>query len=340
MKKVIALTLACIMALTLCSCGSTGDSSSGNNVSTKHLTLDITQSDNSTMHQGALKFAELVEEYTDGRYAVDVYTNAALGSGSQLTSTEMTQKGTIDMVLTSTAILSNMDGNFYAFDMPWLVEDLDWVDENLVAGSKLFDLASEKAEGIGFKLLAFAELGYREFTNSKRTIETPADMAGLKVRSPGAIGLAAYTLLGCNATSIDFGELYTAMQQGAVDGEDNPIDGIIVPNRFYEVQHYITIWNFQYCGLPLAMNLDLWNSIDSADQEAIMKAATEGFAYQKQLTRDSYATSVQTMIDYGCEVTELTAEQKAAFKAAVEPMYAEYFAQIDDAILAEFGVSK
>mgnify|MGYP002555260567 CR=1 FL=1 len=150
-----------------------------------------------------------MEEYTDGRYAVDVYTNAALGSGSQLTSTEMTQKGTIDMVLTSTAILSNMDGNFYAFDMPWLVEDLDWVDENLVAGSKLFDLASEKAEGIGFKLLAFAELGYREFTNSKRTIETPADMAGLKVRSPGAIGLAAYTLLGCNATSIDFGELYT-----------------------------------------------------------------------------------------------------------------------------------
>ena len=71
-----------------------------------------------------------------------------------------------------------------------------------------------------------------------------------------------------------------------------------------------------------------------------MKAATEGFAYQKQLTRDSYATSVQTMIDYGCEVTELTAEQKAAFKAAVDPMYAEYFAQIDDAILAEFGVSK
>ena len=80
MKKVIALTLACIMALTLCSCGSTGDSSSGNNVSTKHLTLDITQSDNSTMHQGALKFAELVEEYTDGRYAVDVYTNAALAA--------------------------------------------------------------------------------------------------------------------------------------------------------------------------------------------------------------------------------------------------------------------
>ena len=87
-----------------------------------------------------------MEEYTDGRYAVDVYTNAALGSGSQLTSTEMTQKGTIDMVLTSTAILSNMDGNFYAFDMPWLVEDLDWVDENLVAGSKL--LPAKRLRGL------------------------------------------------------------------------------------------------------------------------------------------------------------------------------------------------
>ena len=348
MRKLLSIVLAGVMSLSLIACGSSSESKSADNtetdkstsVSTKHLTLDITQSDNSTMHQGALKFAELVEQYTEGRYAVDVYTNAALGSGSQLTSTEMTQKGTIDMVLTSTAILGNMDSNFYIFDMPWLIKDLDWVDEHLVAGTNLFNLASAKAEGIGFKLLAFAELGYREFTNNKHTVEEPEDMKGLKVRSPGAIGLAAYELLGCNPTSIDFGELYTAMQQGAVDGEDNPIDGIIVPNKFYEVQKYITVWNFQYCGLPLAMNLDLWNSIPAEDQEAIMKAATEGFAYQKQLTRESYDTSVQTMIDYGCEVTVLTQEQKDAFKAAVEPMYAEYFAQIDDDLLAEFGVSK
>ena len=265
-----------------------------------------------------------MEEYTDGRYAVDVYTNAALGSGSQLTSTEMTQKGTIDMVLTSTAILSNMDGNFYAFDMPWLVEDLDWVDENLVAGSKLFDLASEKAEGIGFKLLAFAELGYREFTNSKRTIETPADMAGLKVRSPGAIGLAAYTLLGCNATSIDFGELYTAMQQGAVDGEDNPIDGIIVPNRFYEVQHYITIWNFQYCGLPLAMNLDLWNMLTEDEQATLMKAFDEATVYQRQLAQETEENQLKQVLDEGADIVVTYIDDLQPFKDAVAGVYDKY----------------
>lgn len=338
MRSILALILMLTMVFVLAACGSAPAAPAEAGapaaeadapVETVTLNMDLLQAEGSPIHDGALRFAELVKEYTGGRYEIAVFSNCQLGNGNQLTSTEMAEKGTLDIVVTSFNHFSSSNPSFQVLTLPFLIEGNEFVDTKLVYGADVYSKLDEMTQALNLKVLGITELGWRDISNSKHTISSPADMEGLKFRAADAITIASMTAMGANPTNIDFGELFTALQQGAADGQENPVAGIFVPNRFYEVQKYLTIWEWVYTGLPICMNLDLWNSLSADDQAAIQQAATEACEYQKGVSRDFYGDAIQICKDNGVEITELTPEQKAAFKVCVEPLYAEYLAKAD-----------
>lgn len=333
--KIFTLYLLILLAfgLFLTGCGQSGDKSETkgkeSSVKTTTLNLDLLQTEGSPVYEGAAKFAELVKKYTEGRYEIKLFANAALGNGNQLTSTEMVQKGNLDMVITSFNWMVKSEPSLQLLNLPWLINGNDFIDKNMVYGTKLYSKLDKMLEKLNLKMLSIYELGWRELSNSVRPVSSPSDMKGLKLRAIDATTIESFTAMGANPTNISFGELYTALQQGAAEGQENPIASIFIPNRFYEVQKYLTIWDSGYTPLPLVINTGVWKSIDPADQEAIQKAATEAIDYQKKLIRNLNEQGIQTAKDKGVQITVLNEEQKAEFKKVVEPLYAKYFEKAD-----------
>ncbi|MCL1829004.1 MAG: TRAP transporter substrate-binding protein, partial [Oscillospiraceae bacterium] len=297
------------------------------------------QTEGSPVYLGAVKFGELVKEYTDGRYEIAVFPNCALGNGIQATSTEMVQKGTLDMVATSFNLFIASEPSFAVLNLPWLLAGDDFVDTNMVYGAAIYGKLDEMMQNNNIKVLCIYELGWRALSNNVRAVSSPADMQGLKIRVIDSILIDMMNALGASPTNIDFGELYSALQLGACNGQDNPVAGIFVPNRFFEVQNHLTIWESGYTGLPLSMNLDLWNSLSDADKNAFQKAASEAVVYQKDINRSAHSDAIKVCEDNGVEVTHISESQKAAFKAAVEPIYDKYYADADPGFIELFNAA-
>ena len=329
MKKILSLIL--VVALTL-SVGLTGCSSkseqpagdkpaesTGEKVTLKFGT---TTADTSTWTLGAKKFAEIVGEKTDGRIEVKVYPNEQLSGGSQTKGIEMLMSGSTDLTFHSNIIYSVMDERFGVISMPFLISDTAKADELLQgeAGAALNEILLEKnIVGLGY-----GENGFRQLTNSKKSIESPADMSGMKIRIPGIkMFISLYKALGADPITMNFGEVFTALQQGTIDGQENPTD-VISSSKINEVQEYMTVWDYSYDSIILGMNKDKFESFSAEDQQILRDAAKEACEYQRQINREAAAKQTQQFIDGGMTVNTLTPEQKEAFKEAVQPVYTEY----------------
>ena len=181
--------------------------------------------------------------------------------------------------------------------------------------------AQEMLKGVskvGLKHMAMWENGFRNYTNNDHAIETPADCKGQKIRTmENPIHLKAWKSIGANPTPMAFSELFTAMQQGTVDGEENPI-GIIYSNRFYEVQKYISLTQHVYTPYVVFMNPDKYDSLTDEQQEIIDKAMKEASAYQLEVSAKDEEEGLKEMEKYGCEVNTLTDDQKKEFQKLIE----------------------
>ena len=298
------------------------------------LTMTFALSETSPHYEAGLKFAELVEEYTDGAYTVSVYPNSSLAGGNQLSAIEMVQKGIISCGWLSPYVQCAIEPNLNAFGIPYLWKDYETIDAALQPGTEVFEKMNEILARTGYIAVAYAENGWRQLTNNVREIRTPEDMKGIKFRVLGSNMLFDYfTAMGANPMDMNFSELFTGLQQGAVDGQENPIPTAIVPNKYYEVQDYCTLWNYCYEPHPLMFNLDLWNSFDEATQDAISRAAVEACDYQRELSRISIEEGIATMEDAGMTVTRLTEEEIDAFRSYAEPILEKYSSQFDQDLL-------
>ena len=160
-------------------------------------------------------------------------------------------------------------------------------------------------EPTGVKVLSFWESGFRHFTNNIRPIVEPADMADIKFRSAQSeIRVKMFEVLGATATIINFNELYTAMQQGTVDGQENPLS-IITANGFYDVQKYLSLSGHFYSTALFIVNPEFWDSLPAEYQEIIQAAADAGRDYDRQLSSEAEEEMIQTCIDNGMEVNEI-----------------------------------
>lgn len=344
MKKVLAFVLSLMMMLTLVACGNTpasnnntngDDASGGSNSPEDASTNDSTVDDGDAFtydfkvttplgesHTSVKYWTELFEELserTDGRLTGKVYPNSTLAGGNMTTATDMVQKGTIDILVCGAGML---DGYVPEMDLPAMAF---LFDNNEAADGTLNDdyvlgYYRDKLSPNGFYLLGWMENAWAEITNSKRELTTDNFLNGLTMRVAGNQVLsAAYESAGATTVNIDLSELYTALQQGVCDGEENGLAGAITANNLYEVQKYILYCQYSYGAFSCCINQKLWESIPESDQQIIMDVFNEYAPQQIEANRNAMETSLQTCIDYGCEIHYITDEERAAWKEIMGP---------------------
>jgi tripartite ATP-independent transporter DctP family solute receptor len=264
---------------------------------------------------GAEYFARLVKEATNGAVIVKVYGGGQLGKGEREL-LEGLQLGTIDMAATSTGPISNFSEDMGVVDLPFLFTSNEHVDRVLdgPVGRTLLD-GLEKAK---IKGLAFFENGFRNFTNSNRPLLKPADFKGLKFRTmENPVHLASVRQLGAQAVPMSWGETYTSLQTGVIDGQENPI-AVIYAFKLSEVQKYLSLTGHFYSPAPLTMRLKKFKKLKPDFQEIFQDAALKAAVYARKLIRDNEAKQLEELKKQGMEVSEV---DKAIFIKAMSPVY-------------------
>ena len=261
------------------------------------------------------KFIELVGEYSGGTITCVDFPDNQLGNDEQRW--EMTQTGECDISIGSTSSVASSYNDFYIFDTPYLFLSRD----------EAFDVgfASEAGQAIiggveelGLKGLALRENGFRNVTTNNKEVNSLADLKGLKLRTmDNAIHLAAWKAMGANPTPMAFSEVFTALQQGTVDGQENPY-GIIVGNKFEEVEKFAVETRHSFTPYYVVMNLDRWNDLTPEQQEAVTKAMAEATQFEKEQSAKYEEEDVGTIEAAGCKVIKLSDDALAEFKAAAD----------------------
>ncbi|MCF3936692.1 DctP family TRAP transporter solute-binding subunit [Acuticoccus sp. M5D2P5] len=306
----------------------------GGSASAETLRLTHNTSDTTTWQKGAQRFAELVDEGTGGDTTIRIFPNAQLTGGDQMKQSEMVGRGALDFVLTSAINVTPLVPEMAVFSLPYLYANYDEVDATTqgAPGEKMAEILGEH----GIKVLAWGENGFREVTNSKHPIKTPDDLKGLKMRVAGPMYIDVMNALGANPQQMQWAETFSALQQGVVDGQENPIGAVIIPQRVYEVQKYITPWHYSYDPLFLGVSQKLWDSWDADKQAAVQKAATEAMAYQIEVSREDTASGLDYLKEQGMEVYEPTEDDIAAFRAATKPAFDTWATKVGPDLVATF----
>lgn len=298
------------------------------------LRLSHNVGDTTTWQKGAEKFGELLSEQTAGAYDVRVFPNAQLSGGDQMKQAEMVGRGALDLVVTSAINVTPLVPEMAVFSLPYMYENYDQVDAT-TQGEAVKPLEAILADK-GIKVLAWGENGFRELTNNTKTVKSPADMKGMNVRVAGPMYIDVMNALGANPQQMQWSETLTALQQGVVDGQENPIGAVIIPQQVYEMQKYLTTWHYSYDPLFLGISMKKWDSLDADMQAKFQQAATEAMAYQREISRQGTAEGVEFLKEKGMDVYEPTPEELAAFREATKPAFDTWAAKVGPDLVKSF----
>jgi len=273
--------------------------------------------------EGGQKFADLVAQKSSGKMQVKLFPGGVLGGDVQVLSA--VQGGTIDMFSMNSGILQGQVKEFAIVDFPFLFNDAKEADAVLDGpiGKALADKLPEK----GLIHLAYFDLGFRNLTNSKRAIKTADDIGGLKVRviqSP--IYIDTFNALGANAVPMPFPEVYTALEQKTIDGQENPFT-VIEANKFQEVQKYLAGTRHIYNPQTMAISKKTWDRLNKDEQDILLAAAKEAQAYQRKTSRDAQDVALANL-KKTMEYTELPPAEVAKIRTKLKPVIDKYSANV------------
>ncbi|WP_083660561.1 DctP family TRAP transporter solute-binding subunit [Acuticoccus yangtzensis] len=267
------------------------------------------------------QFAEEVAEKTGGRIAVRLSGGGALGGDREVI--EGLQLGTVDMTVSSTSIVANFVPELRVFDIPFLFRDFDHAEA--VLNGDMGEEILESMPSKGLVGLAFGGMGFRELTNSVKPVETVADVDGLKIRTQqNEMHIKVWDALGVLPTPMAIPEVYTALQQGVVDGQENPI-GAIVNNRFGEVQKYVSLTDHAFTPLVVLISPMAWGSLSDEDQAIISEAAHNAMTRNREEVEKAIATGLDTLRGQGMTVIETV--DKQSFQDALGPVFEDFAAE-------------
>ncbi len=302
MKKLLAIAVLATMIL--------GSASSF--AGEKNVTLKLSNVTSQSAIDAGVVFKKVAEEASKGSLTINLFDKNQLGDDRVVI--EGTVFGDIDIAVSSTSPMATMFPDFYVFDAPYLFLTTEAAYAGLdgEAGKKILADMSGK----GLKGLALWENGFRNFTNNKVAVKVPADVKGMKIRTmENEVHLAAWKAFGANPTPMAFTELFTALQQGTVDGEENPL-GIIDSNKFQEVQKYLSMTQHVYTPYIICMNLDKYNSLSDLQKAAIEKATVESTKFQRARSQE-LEKGIKGNFSRTGVVTELTPAEKEAWQKIV-----------------------
>ncbi|NQT87242.1 TRAP transporter substrate-binding protein DctP [bacterium] len=291
----------------------------------RRIRLSLILGENSDWYRGAVKWKELVEARTQGRYRVEVVTNAKRSAKSQSQELQDVQQGRLEASLESTILLSTVDRRWEAFSAPWLFASHDVAAKvcDGPAGQGMLDLLTEH-NLVG---LAYGANGFRQITNNAKPIRTPADLKGLKIRIPQGLPPELLQHFGASAHHMNFGDLIVALRTGEMHGQENPLS-VIDAAGLRSVQNHLTLWNYVYDPIVLCVNKDFWATVSEEDRETLTACAREAMAHERQLVAKA-DEDLPAKLSSGAramKIARLTPEELQAFKASAAGLRA-YFAK-------------
>lgn len=267
---------------------------------------------------GSTVFCDEVEKGTQGRFKCQHFANSALGGERE--QIEAIQLGTQDLVNTSTGPVGNFVPEVKIVDIPFLFRDYDHA-RKVMDGPIGQDILT-KFPSKGIIALAWTENGFRHMTNSKRDIVKPTDAAGLKMRTmENKVHMDGYRTFGILPTPMAFPELFGALQQGTVDGQENPIP-VILASKFSQVQKHLSLTGHVYSPALLLLSPKVWNKLSDADKKVFVDAAKKAAVAQRKKVNDDENNGIAQLEKDGMKVTKVV--DGAAFREALKPAYAGY----------------
>jgi tripartite ATP-independent transporter DctP family solute receptor len=279
---------------------------------------------------GAQKFADLVSQKSGGRISVKLFANGTLGGDLQTVSA--LQGGVVDFTALSSGILSGQVKEFVVFDLPFMFNNGREADA-IVDGPIGKRLGAKLADK-GLVALGYWELGFRNLTNSRHPVAKLEDFKGLKIRvvqSPIYIDL--FDTLGANAVPMPFPEVYTALEQKAIDGQENPLKSIEL-SKFYEVQPYLSITRHIYSPLSILIGKKTWDKLSADEQKIIQQAATESQDYQRKVARGEDEKSLE-VLKKSMKVVEVEPAELAKIRERVKPVVDKYAKEAGEPLMKE-----
>lgn len=282
---------------------------------------------------GARRFAELVAQRTGDKVKIDVHPATQLGNERDMI--EGLQLGTVDFVVTSTGPVGGFVPKMFVVDLPFLFRDREHAYKVLDGpiGEGLLDAFSVKQ----IKGLAFWENGFRQITNNVRPIDKPEDLKGIKIRTmENKIHLAAFRAFGASPTPMAWSEVYTALQQGTIDGQENPI-AVVYTSKLSEVQKYLALTGHFYSPALLLMSIKAYNSLPEDTRKIILDTALECATFERNLLRDDEAKQLEELKAKGMQVTT---PNKQPFRDAAAPVFKEFETQFGKGMIDQIIATK
>jgi tripartite ATP-independent transporter DctP family solute receptor len=317
-RAVLGAALAAATA-PLTACGSSAAAESEFTLVAAHAT-----STDHFMHRSFVKFQKEVEKRSNGRIDVKIFPNSVFGGDRELT--EAMQLDTLHLCAPSSSPLAAFSPDMNVWDIPYLFTDRERAYRVLDGpfGQRLLDQLSD----VRIKGLGYWENGYRNLTHNKDELRSPDDMAGIKLRTlENQAQIRAWNATGASATPMAFTEVYTGLQQGTIDAQENPL-ALIVAQRFYEVQKELVISEHVYTPSPLIMSQRFYDRLPSDLQQVIDDAAKASVEYCREQSVIDEKKSLETIEEAGTSVTSLDDDERAEFQDVMRPVAEQYVQSI------------
>ena len=333
MKKAITSILALSMVLGLAACGSSGESSSSTPASSTEgssaeasatgedygeydWTAAMTVAETTTNYKMLEKFAQLINEKSGGSINVELYPGGQLGNTTEFT--EAVIGGPIDTGTGMTTDLTDFVPEMGLFDMPNLFDSVEQMRGLLTSDYQ--DTLNQYCEAAGVHMLGYSDAGFRQLTTNKK-VESLSDLNGQKIRvMTNNYHIAYWNALGAAATPMQFTEVFMGLQQGSIDGEENPYMNI-VGNNFQEVQDYIVETNHLGHIITFFMNNDLYQSLPDNTKALVDECAAEAVEYAAGIADEEIETDKQICVDAGCEIITFSPEDMVTLKEKAQVVY-------------------
>jgi len=288
--------------------------------------------DKSPAYEGMKMFAKLLSERTNGHYELKIFHSAQLGDDLQLI--EKLREGTLEMTFPSSPALAAFDKRFMIFDFPFMFKD-EQIAEKVIHGQfgrKMLDMLDES----GFHGLTFAENGFRDMTNSRHRITKLEHFKNLKIRTmQNALHMDTFKALGAKTIPMPFGQIYDALREKKVDGQENPITTIYSSN-FYEVQQFLTLSHHVFTPFVLMYSKKLWDGLPVEDQKNIEQAAKEGALYTAQVNRKQMKELLPQLEQRGMSMGKIDSEELVKIQEVIKPVFNKYKSEVGTDLVNEF----
>ncbi|QOY34238.1 TRAP transporter substrate-binding protein [Anaerobacillus isosaccharinicus] len=321
---IVSIVVSLIIGCSQATSNENNQSSGNNNQEEIMLRLGHGTATTSLYHAGAEKFKELLEEKTNGRVKVQIFSDGQLGHDRELI--DAMGLGSMDMGMVGLEPVARLAEKLQVINLPYLFTDRETA-YSVLDGEIGREMVQELPEKSGIRVLDYYENGFRHISNSKGEINSIEDLSRLAIRTPESpVSLAIFKALGANPTPMSFGELYTALQQGTVDGQENPVS-LFYTTKFFEVQGHLALSKHMYSPMMLVISEQKWAGLPEEIRAAVIEASAEARDYERLLSQQQEVEYFEKVLENGVTITEPALEP---FIEATRVVHQEFEAEFPE----------